>query len=215
VAAEERIRLARDLHDGVLQSLAGASLQIETARRLLGQNPQAAGECLLDLQRQLTVEQRNLRFFIEELKPAALGSSEVDFPLATRLHELSAQIERQWGLSVTLQLKSPAAETPTVLARDLYRIVYEALINVARHAHATAAYVALGVEDSHAHLTVADNGRGFPFRGHYDLAMLTAQNLGPVMLRERITSLGGSLTIDSTETGARLYITLPLPRPGA
>ena len=63
-------------------------------------------------------------------------------------------------------------------------------------------------------LMVCDNGRGFPFRGQYDLAALTALALGPRMLRERVVSLGGDLSIDSTAAGACLHITLPLVRPG-
>ncbi|HJY80599.1 MAG TPA: sensor histidine kinase [Candidatus Binatia bacterium] len=214
-AAEERIRLARDLHDGPLQSLAGAGLQMETVRRLLDQDLHTAREGLLDLQRQLVAEQRDLRFLIQELKPAPLSSSEADFHLAARLHELGAQIERQWNLSVALRLEPPGAEIPAALTHDLYRIVHEALINAARHAHATAVQVTLRGEDTQVQLTVADNGRGFPFHGHYDFARLTALNLGPVMLKERIAALGGSLTLDSSEDGARLYITLPFRQPEA
>jgi len=209
-AAEERIHLARDLHDGVLQSLAGAALQVETARRLLDQDPQAARQRLLDLQRQLAVEQRDLRFLIQELKPAPLNPSKTDFPLAARLNELGAQIERQWGLSVVLHKEFLAAEIPAALARDLYLIVHEALINAARHAHATIVHLTLSGDNTQVRITVADNGRGFPFHGQYDLATLTALDLGPVMLKERIASLGGSLILVSTDAGSQLSITLPL-----
>jgi signal transduction histidine kinase len=188
---------------------------METVRRLLDQDPQAARERILELQRQLAVEQRDLRFLIQELKPTPPSSSGMDFELVLRLEELGARIERQWGLSVALQLEPQVAEVPTVLARDLYRIVYEALTNAARHAHATIVHVTLGWKDTQIHLTVADNGRGFPFSGRYDLTTLTALDLGPAMLKERIASLGGSLILVSTDAGAALYITLPLARPGA
>jgi len=62
---------------------------------------------------------------------------------------------------------------------------------------------------------VADDGRGFRFHGHYDHATLTEMKLGPVTLKERIVSLGGSLSIDSSESGARLEIVLPVARAGA
>jgi two-component system NarL family sensor kinase len=109
----------------------------------------------------------------------------------------------------------PVGELPAALARDLYFIVHEALINAARHAHATAVHVTLSGVDTQVRLTVADNGRGFPFRGRYDLATLTALNLGPVVLKERIASLGGSLILVSTGAGSQLYMTLPLSPPGA
>jgi signal transduction histidine kinase len=85
-----------------------------------------------------------------------------------------------------------------------------ALINAARHAHAPAVRVQLSMRDNQVHIVVADNGDSYPFRGCYDLAALTERKLGPVSLQERIVSLGGGLTIDSTESGSRLEITLPL-----
>src|SRR5262249_26167870 len=213
-AAEERIRLARDLHDGVLQSLAGAALQVQTVCCLLDKDSRAARERLLDLQRQLAAEQHDLRSFIQELKPPLLSPLETDFDLVPRLEELSARIERQWGLSVTIHLLLEVP-IPAALTQVLYRIVHEALINVARHAHATTAHVTLDVDDTQIRLTVADNGRGFPFHGRYDLAMLTALNLGPVVLKERIASLGGAMVINSTKSGARLDFTVPLAQPEA
>jgi signal transduction histidine kinase len=87
------------------------------------------------------------------------------------------------------------------------------VVNAARHAQASAVHVDLAVQDDHVRITVSDNGHGFPFRGHYNLAALTDLQSGPVMLKERVTSLGGSLTLDSSETGACLDICLPLLPP--
>ena len=206
-ATEERI--------GLLQSLTGAALQLETVHRLLEKDPQVARERVLDIQRLLAAEQRDLRSFIRELKPTPLSPAEMDACLTTRLQELGERIERHWGLRVPVRVERLEAGIPEALARDIYRIVHEAFINAARHAHAAAARVELGVADTQVCITVADDGCGFPFRGRYDLAALTTLNLGPVTLKERIASLGGALVIDSSETGARLHITLPLARPGA
>lgn len=211
---EERIRLARELHDGVLQSLTGAALQLQTIRRLFEWDPQAAQDRLLEIQRLIADEQRDLRFFIQELKPAPLGPPEADSSLAARLDELSERIERHWGLRVEVKLERPEARIPEALVREIYRIVHEALVNAARHAHASAAQVELGLQGDQVRLSVADNGRGFRFHGTYDHATLTEMKLGPVMLKERIASLRGSLAIHSTESGARLDIILPLAPPG-
>ncbi|HYG61723.1 MAG TPA: histidine kinase dimerization/phosphoacceptor domain-containing protein, partial [Thermoanaerobaculia bacterium] len=73
VATEERIRLARDLHDGVLQSLTGVGLRLAAVRGLLEEDPRAAREGMEALQRLIALEQRDLRFFIQELKPSAQG----------------------------------------------------------------------------------------------------------------------------------------------
>ncbi|MBI4737242.1 MAG: ATP-binding protein, partial [candidate division NC10 bacterium] len=212
---EERIRLARELHDGVLQSLTGAALQLQTIRRLFEWDPRAAQDRLLEIQRLIADEQRDLRFFIQELKPAPLGPPEADSSLAARLDELSERIERHWGLRVEVKLERPEARIPEALVREIYRIVHEALVNAARHAHASAAQVELGLQGNQVRISVADNGRGFRFHGTYDHATLTEMKLGPVMLKERIASLRGSLAIASSESGARLDILLPLAPPGA
>ena len=101
------------------------------------------------------------------------------------------------------------------LSQGLYLMIHEALINATRNAGASSVCVALSVQDTSVHLMVRDNGRGFPFHGHYDLAALTALSLGPRMLRARVASLGGGLTIDSTRAGACLSLTVPLGRLGA
>ena len=94
-------------------------------------------------------------------------------------------------------------------------MIHGALINAARHAGASSVCVALSVQDTSVQLIVRDNGRSFPFHGHYDLVALTALGLRPRMLQERVAFLGGGLTIDSTAAGACLSITVPLRRPGA
>lgn len=211
---EERLRLARNLHDGLLQSLTGTALQLTEVQRLLEENPPAAREHLLEIQRLLADEQSDLRFLASELKSASFDAPEAGFGLAARLKAMSRQIERQWGLRVDLNLKPPELSLPTTLAYEIYFIVHEAVVNAARHAHASAVCVELGVQNQHVQITVTDNGQGFPFRGYYNLAALTYLKLGPMMLRERIASLGGDLALDSTRDGARLEILLPLAPPG-
>ena len=64
-------------------------------------------------------------------------------------------------------------------------------------------------------IDISDNGRGFPFRGRFDQAALAAMAAGPITLKSRVASLGGSLSINSTESGAQLEIEVPLSRHGA
>jgi signal transduction histidine kinase len=211
---EERLRLSRNLHDGLLQSLTGVSLQLAEARRLLEANPHAAREHLLEIQRLITDEQRDLRFLVRELKATSLRASEVDFSLSTRLEAVSEQIKRQWGLRVELKMELPESQIPAVLVHEIYYIVHEALVNAARHACASAVCAELELQNDHVRITVADNGSGFPFRGRYTLAALISLQLGPMMLKDRIASLGGTLVLDSTAAGAHLDIGLPLAPPG-
>ncbi len=215
-AMEERIRLAHELHDGAIQSLAGTALQLQNVRSLLEEEGvQAAERCLGRVQRLIDDEVRELRFFFRGLRPGSVDSPEKASNLTIRLGELVTSFQTIWGLSADLRAEPVTAPIPANLAYEAARIVREALVNAAKHARASAVRVELGVRDGHVRITVADNGRGFPFRGQYDHAALTRLKLGPVCLKERVESLGGSLAIASAETGARLDIFLPLGQPGA
>jgi signal transduction histidine kinase len=207
-AAEERIRLSRDLHDGVLQSLTGAALQLETVQRLWDTEPQGARDRLAAIQQFIADEQRNLRFFIRDSKLAPFGRTAGGAGLDARLRELVQRLEGLWGLRVELQLEPLDDRSADALAYDICLIVQEALVNAARHAAASEVRVAVSAVDGHVHLRVTDNGCGFPFHGEYDHAALTAQKLGPVMLKKRVESMGGTLAIHSTPAGARLDIRL-------
>jgi PAS domain S-box-containing protein len=214
-AARERTRLARDLHDSVLQSLAVAGLNLEAAIQGLKVDPEVANEQLYGVQDLLVREQRELRSFIDELKLATLVPGEMDFKFGYLLQQLAKTVEQQWHLRVELKMDGFDGQVPAVLAREIYQIIREGLVNAARHAHASVVQVDLQADDHDARLTVSDNGCGFPFRGHYDHATLTSTGLGPAVIKSRVASLGGVLNIDSSESGARLEVTLPLSSPRA
>lgn len=100
---------------------------------------------------------------------------------------------------------------PSIIAQGVYFITHEALINAARHAAASSIKAEISSTDNQLQILVSDNGHGFSFTGNYDHAALTEKNLGPVVLRERVASLGGMLAIESGQAGVRLEITLPVP----
>jgi len=212
VASEERIRLARDLHDGVLQALTGIGLRLAAVRTLLEKDPRAAREALEPVQRLLTLEQRDLRFFIQELKPRPRPSGEVS--LAFRVTELVHRIELEWGLRAELRTEGLEEPIPESLARQVYHVVREALVNAARHGEASAVRLEIRRQseeraEDRLVITVADNGRGFPFQGRLSHAELAAGRLGPRNLFERVSSLQGTLELESSAAGARLEIALP------
>jgi signal transduction histidine kinase len=212
-AARERTRLARDLHDNVLQSLAVAGLNLEAAIQGLRGNLKMAREQLRGVQDLLVQEQRELRSFIDELKLATLVPGEIDFKFGYLIQQLAKTVEQQWHLRVELKMDGVDGQVPAVVAREIYQIIREGLINAARHAHASVVEVDLKADDHYARLTVSDNGCGFPFRGRYDDAALASTGLGPAVIKSRVASLGGDLNIDSSESGARLEVTLPLSPP--
>jgi signal transduction histidine kinase len=198
------MRLARELHDGIAQSLAGAAFQISGVRRTLDADPAAAAR-LDEIEALLVDEQRELRLFMQELRPLSTVL-ERDGALRKRLEELCGRVARLWGLEVDLDA---AATVDGPLGWEVYRLVQEALINAARHARATRVQVTAASDATGARLRIADDGQGFPFRGAYDLAALNERAIGPVSLKERVAALGGDLLVRSSDHGTVIEISVP------
>ena len=206
---DERTRLARDLHDGVLQALTGAALQLEAASLLIATDPDAARVRIQAIGDLIATEQRELRLLIQRLKPAAATSGASVSELGAALEQLRDRIGQQWPLRIQLVI-SGRGGIPRALGDNIYSIVQEGLANVARHAHAQVARVAVGILFDKVCISVSDDGCGFPFHGRFDLAALIARELGPVSLRERVAALRGDLILTSSVAGSSLEITLPL-----
>ncbi|HEX9730984.1 MAG TPA: sensor histidine kinase [Thermoanaerobaculia bacterium] len=209
-ASEERNRVARDLHDGVLQSLTGIGLRLAAVRRQLDHDPPAAREQLEELQRLIALEQRDLRFYLQDIKPPPLTAAGESPGLAARMAELVRRLELEWGLAVVLRAEGLDEGIPDALTHDLYHIVREALVNAARHGEASRVAVEIARRDGALAIRVADDGHGFPIHGVYTQEELAARYLEPKSLGERVRSLGGRFTVDSRVSGARLEILLPL-----
>ena len=205
----ERARIARELHDGLLQSLSVAALKLQLCVQLLSEAPSRAAEQLRPTQELLAREQENLRVLLTDFKMSFLASQPA-VNIEEVLRATIREIEEQCELPVTLEISS-GAPVLRPLAHEICQIVREGLFNVARHAHASAAQVEVAVDRTEVHLKISDNGRGFPFRGRYDHEALTRLGTGPVVLKSRVESLDGRLTIDSADTGANLEIRLPFP----
>jgi signal transduction histidine kinase len=208
--ALERVRLARDLHDGLLQSLGAVGLQLQSALAAVGRNPEVTRERLVEVQRILAADVRDLRLLLGQMKPDPLRGGVPTAPLCERLENLASRIEREWGLRVALDhggLRTPLGHT---LEQQAYLMAHEAVMNAARHAAATEIRVEISAGAGHLRLAVVDDGHGFPFRGRHDGEALTAARVGPVSLRARAAALGGRLVVDSSGTGARVEITVPL-----
>jgi hypothetical protein len=157
-----------------------------------------------------------LHTFIQALQPSSAALAETSFALAPHLERLGQRLERLWSLAVDMHLEVLDRALPGTLSQGLYLMIHEALINATRHLGASSVCVELSVQDMSGYLMGHNNGRGFPLHGHYHLAALMALSLGPRMLRERVASLGGDLTIDSTAAEPCLFIAVPpLGRSGA
>jgi len=207
-AIDERLRLARELHDSLLQSVAGSALQLLAARRLLDTDPEAARDRLAEVQTQLETGELEMRSFIGRLRPLPLFAPVNGAGLSQRLEQLRIRIEREWDIKVKMDIGPGADIWPEALATDVYRLVQEAVLNAARHADASIITVSVTSPGGPC-VEVIDDGCGFPFQGTYDLRTLNDMNAGPRTLRERVADLHGDLHLRSSDTGTGLLIRLP------
>lgn len=207
---QERVRLARDLHDGLLQSLTGTALQLETVRRLLDGAGGPALERLREVQESIVAEQRSLRAFIRELKPGPEAADPADAGLGDRLASLARRLERLWDVAADIRVTAIPPDLPEGLAHDVCHIAQEALVNAARHGRASVIRLEVSGRPGRLGIRVVDNGNGFAFTGRLDLEELTRTRRGPASLMERITSRQGALVIESSPAGAVLDIDLPM-----
>lgn len=204
---EDRLRVSRDLHDGVLQSLTGIRLELQDiAADCIGLPPTHAR--LLAAERAVAIEQRELRRFIGGLKPD--GELPSTGTLASGLHETAVRLSTDWKTSVTVRVAPDDLVLRPALDHAVRMMMHEAIVNAAKHSYPSRVAVAVEAKGPWLIMTVTDDGRGFSFQGRVDHDALLRDNLGPVSLRERVDALGGRLSIESSPRGARLDISLPL-----
>lgn len=207
--AAERFRVARDLHDGLLQQFTGVVLQIETIHDLLEKDPAEARRMLTEVEASLMNDQRELRAYVDELRPRARRSS-TEFDLEGRVAELRERFRREWKIDLEVEIGAMHPLVTQALGQETFRLVHEAVMNSAKHGQASKVVVSLGTREDRLWIRVRDDGIGFPFRGRHDLATLVAKQQGPSVLAERVAALNGDLVVDSTEEGATLEMSLPL-----
>ncbi len=198
VIAEERQRLARELHDSVTQSIFSLSLAAEGLKATLPPTPTL--DFLIAQADRIRQEMRGL---IIELRPIDLGTQTLDEAIQNH----AASLQRATGLTVDTQIQGNVHDIPMAIQHNLNRILQEALSNVTRHAQANHITVALIVEQSTVTLTVRDNGRGFDVP---DKQPAQLGSMGLISMQERAEILGGKLKIISTRgQGAEVYACIP------
>lgn len=210
-AGDERVRLARELHDGVLQSLTAASLQAQRARQSIRSAPAEAERRLGMVVDTILSEQQALRLSIEDLQPGAIRET-TPVDVIPRLRDAANRVARQWDIRVHLNLQRGVQAIQQKTAHELTRMLQEALVNAVRHGAASEATITCIQIGPELLLSVSYQGRGFSgFEGRHDLASLNQMKVGPRTLKERVAAAGGSLVIESNEGGARVEVRLPLP----
>jgi signal transduction histidine kinase len=195
---EDRERIAKELHDGVIQSLFAVGMGLQGTALLAGDE---------DLSRRIegAVEEldsviRDLRSYIFGLRPGIL----VDRALDQALRDLAEDFERRTGIVTVTDVDEIAASSLSPVGADLVQLAREALSNVGRHAAATTVRVSLAGRDGGAVFVVDDDGKGF------DPAEAAGRGSGLSNMRERAEALGATLTLDSVPgEGTTLTVVLP------
>lgn len=198
--AEERNRLAREMHDALGHRLTVAAVQLEGAQRLIPDEPGRAEEMIATVREQVRVALAELRQTVATLRePLETG---LDFHQA--LNSLIDEFEGATGLTVNLLIPGDLPPLPDTHRLTLYRTAQEALTNVQRHANAKQVWVQLVAASDSVRLSVGDDGDGFG-------EDVEGKGYGLRGMHERAAQLGGECFIDTRPGGGgQINITLPL-----
>ncbi len=204
-ALQERERLARELHDGLSQTLAAAHLQASVASRLLARGDGArAKECLDRLAEMMLEAEADVRDYLLGAK-VVLSSGLPFFPT---LREYFARFGRQYDLNIEMIVPEELEEKGLEPAVELQvmRIIQEALSNVRKHSHAHHACVSFAVAGEQVQIVISDDGCGFDAMA----VASTATGFGLSSMRGRAEAVGGCLVVTSCPSqGTQITVLVP------
>lgn len=203
----DRLRISRELHDGVIQSLIGLEMELEVLRR-------EAEPCMAETTRkQLATIQQVLGHEILSVRDLMQMLQPVEVEPRHLLEYIAETLERfrdKTGIQARLLSSVEHVDLPRRICNELVRVIQEALSNVRKHSGASNVLVRLDSADGRWQVTIEDDGKGFDFEGRLTDEALDAERRGPVVIKERLKGIGGRLVIDSRPgRGARLEITIP------
>jgi signal transduction histidine kinase len=196
--ARSRLILARDLHDSVVQFLAGAAFRLEAMKRSHAAGRDVDGE-LNELKQLMLQEQRELRSFITSLRSGPLTAFN---ELAKDLKGLAAHLSRQWDVKCEFVAKPADLMIPTRIRLDAHQLMREAVANAVRHASAGSISVEASARSDGLKLEFINDGTGYPTRGGR-LEM-------PSSLKDRVEQAGGVMDLARGMGVTKLSIVLPL-----
>ena len=202
IREEERTRIARELHDELGQALTGLKLDLAWLERRLNRHShtELVDRCASLLGR-LDEIMVSVRRIVTELRPSVLDQ----LGLPDAIEWLTQDFAARTGLELDLDIQSHGAGPSDAMASAVFRMLQEALTNVAKHARATRVRVRLRIDADALALDVSDDGRGITKD-----EMRGARSLGLLGLRERAIAWGGTVTITGTNPGTTVSMRLPL-----
>lgn len=195
---EERRRLRRELHDGLGPRLSGVAFTSDAARNLIRTDPAAAEELVGQLRADTVTAIEEIRRLVYAMRPPALD----ELGLVPALRQQAVGLRNRSGQPVAVAVSAPEEfpDLPAAVEVAAYRIVTEALTNVARHSSSPSAAVRLDPAPDGLHVEVTDRGESGAWR----------PGVGLSSMRERATELGGTLEAGPGPAGGRVAALLPL-----
>jgi signal transduction histidine kinase/ligand-binding sensor domain-containing protein len=204
LVSAERTRMAREIHDTLLQSLVGVALKFDVIAQGVERSPEAAKQQLRSLRDDVQVYIREARQSIWDLRSPTLQSSD----LIKALRETCESLGARNGSRCELQVAGTPRRAGLRTEEQILRIAREAVMNAVRHGHAGRITVSLRYSDASIGLMVSDDGCGF----EVDHRETTGGHWGLLDMRERASESGGRLSVESQPgAGTRVEAILPLP----
>jgi PAS domain S-box-containing protein len=203
---EERKRISRELHDDTAQALFAISRQMDNFIRDNLTLPEQQRTMLQDIRQRIGVTLQGIRRFSQDLRPSIID----DLGLMPAVKWLVKQKSEESGIDILLKITGREQRLLPEMELILFRIIQEGLNNVSKHASASEAEVKVEFEDSHVDVSIVDNGQGFELPQTVgDLSH--SGKLGLVGMQERVSLLGGSITIKSKPgKGTEVKVSVPL-----
>ncbi|MDX1691255.1 MAG: GAF domain-containing sensor histidine kinase [Acidimicrobiia bacterium] len=191
LVVEDRERIARDLHDSIIQDLFAVGLGLQTSMARITEEPDAVRARLDDAVEKIDETIASLRRYIFDLSPPVWARPSLPRQLADLVGRLSAPYE----VPIHLDVACDEGLVPPDLAEDLLQIVKEALSNALRHAGASEVTVRVGCGQTQVVVSVADDGAGF------DPEAASGTGLGLTNMADRVHALGGSFRVETPAAG--------------
>ena len=202
--AAERARVARELHDGVIQSLFGLEMKLEAFRRATNRSSAFIDSQVGELQDLVRREILSLRELLQALRPIELEGAD---QLPDVLVSVVDRFRRDTGIAARFVTTGNDVAFPPAKALEIVRIVQEALVNVRKHSNARNVLVSLTTGDGVCRLVIEDDGRGFSFEGRLTATEMEQRRIGPAVIKERARLAGAQLVVDSFPgVGARVEV---------
>jgi signal transduction histidine kinase len=204
VRAQERLRIAHEMHDGLLQSLISVEMQMDLLRRRPA-SPQGTAEELRRLQQLLHQGILGARSLMARLKLAEMSPRQ----MLDAMSDMVAAFRRETGIAASFVCESDPTGLPAHVCREIACMLQEALTNVRKHSGAKSVDVRFAMEAGCWKLVIADDGRGFEFSGRPSQIARDPRS-APLVLEERARSIGADVEIESRPgEGSRVEILLP------